>query len=164
MIGWFIVPYARRTMGATIARYCKVNDFNAQIVAAGGAWSESEVLGDCAIVKVRATQAGIDQLDAQPGFIRIPVERLDDPLSTLSAAKKLQIRTKLETMGYSLAEIQDALGVDLGTKTLRQLLIFMTTRRIRPRFDGPLDSYVFDGPIETCKSVDQLDTEVSNAV
>lgn len=162
MIGWFIIPYATRTIGGVLVRYCKIDDFTSQIVAAGGHWSESEVLGDCAIVKVRAPQAGIDQLDAQPGFIRIPIERLDDPLSSLSAAKKTQIRNKLEEMGYSTAEIQADLGSDLGTKTLRQLLVFITKRRIRPRFDTTLQQIVFDGQVEACKSVDQLDSEVGD--
>ena len=160
MIGWFIVPYSQTPTATGVVRYCKVDDFTPQIRSAGGAWSESEVLGDCAVVKVRAPQSGIDQLNAQPGFILIPVERLDDPLSSLSAQKKTQIRTKLEEMGYSVAEIQADLGSDLGTKTLRQLLVFMTKRRIRPRYDSGLDDVVFDGPVQNCKTVDQLNSEV----
>lgn len=164
MIGWFIVPYARRASSIGYVRYCKIDDFTSQIVASGGHWSESEVLGNCAIVKVRAPQAGIDQLDAQPGFIKIPVQLLGDSLSSLSSTKKTQIRNKLEEMGYTPAEIQADLGTDLGTKTLRQLLIFITKRRIRPRFDSVLDDIVFDGPVESCKTVDQLNGEVSNGV
>ena len=162
MIGWFIVPYGRKTIGGALVRYPKIDDFTGQITAAGGFWSESEVLGDCAVVKVRAPQAGIDQLDAQPGFIKIPVEHLDDPLSSLTATKKTQIRNKLESMGYSLAEIQADLGTDLGTKTLRELLLFITKRRMRPRFDVALQDIVFNGIEETCKSVDQLNSEVSD--
>ena len=36
MVGWFIVPYGRKTIGGALVRYPKIDDFTGQIVGAIG--------------------------------------------------------------------------------------------------------------------------------
>lgn len=164
MIAWFIVPYKRKLPASVYgprARYCAMDDFTSQIFVNGGRWSESEVLGGFAIVKVSASLAVVNAIDATVGFVRIPVAALDDPLSTLSAAKKIQIRDKVLEMGYTPAEVTADLGIDLGSKTLRELLVFITKRRRLSRYDDINDLIIMDGPLMPCKPIAQLDNEVS---
>ena len=59
---WYIIPYRRRPARRRPTRYVAIDDHTAQIRDYGGTWSEVEVLGDRAIVKVRAP-AGDKSLD-----------------------------------------------------------------------------------------------------
>lgn len=87
-IGWFIAPYKRRTDPVRVRRYCAMDDFTDQVAA----WSEVEVLGQHAIVKVSESSAVLSSIAGTAGFQRIPVARLDDPLSSLSVAQRNAIR------------------------------------------------------------------------
>src|SRR4051812_35504552 len=99
-VAWFFAPYKKATTKVgDVYRYCAMDDFTLQIVAdpehTGGApWSECECLGDSAVVKVRASQALLDTINAAPGMLRIPVGRLDDPLSSLTGAQRTAIQNK----------------------------------------------------------------------
>ena len=53
-IAWFICGYKLRRANM---RYCAMDDFTALINTDAGTWSESEVLGGSALVKVRANAA-----------------------------------------------------------------------------------------------------------
>lgn len=162
-IAWFICLYKRRisVFGAHVAiRYTAMDDFTLNIGADGGVWSETEVLGNQAVVKVRASVATFATIAATAGFRRLPVDRLNDSLSSLSVAEKLALRTVLTDAGYTLAEVQAALGTDLGTRTLGDVLRFMATRRLKPRYDVLSDTFVLDGAVQACRSVESVDAEV----
>lgn len=159
-VGWFIAPYARRS-GARVRRYVVVDDLTPTIRLDGGDWSETEVLGQAAIVKVRASAATLALVAALPGVSRIPVARLDDPLSTLTAPQKLAIRNRVQALGYSLAEIQGRFPNDLGTYTLRDLLTFVATRRRKVRYDQATDAIIDDGPLQAVRPIDHVDAAVA---
>jgi hypothetical protein len=117
-IGWFIAPYKRDTGARRPTRYVIVDDLTPQIRVGGGDWTEAEVLGGVAIVKVRASAATLNAIAALSGVTRIPVSQLGDPLSTLSTAQKNAIRTRVQALGYTLAELNAALPGDLGTHSI----------------------------------------------
>ncbi|MCG3208621.1 MAG: hypothetical protein FOGNACKC_02232 [Anaerolineae bacterium] len=158
-VAWYIVPYKIRADEAELIRYPAIDDYTRQIYANGGQWSETEVLGNRCIVKVRAAAAVLAALDSI--YKRIPKDRLDDKLGTLSGAIKSALRNEILAAGYSLSEIQDRFGSDLGQYTLRDVLHFMASRRIEPRYDKSASSFVFDGPARPCRSIDEVDAEVS---
>ena len=108
-IAWFICPYKTKMLGSHKIRYCAMDDFTVQIRADGGRWVESEVLGNVAIVKVKAAAGTLTTLDAATGFVRLPKDLLSSLLSDLTPAQKTAIVNKLQNMGYPLAEIQDRL-------------------------------------------------------
>jgi hypothetical protein len=160
--GWFVCQYKifETKPGMANGRYCAMDDFTAQITADGGTWSESEVLGSYAIVKVRASAATLTTINGTTGFIRIPNHvNLSDTLGDLTPAKKTAILNKLQDMGYTLAEIQAVLPDDWTSVTLRQVLHFAAQRRIRPRWDG--SQIVFDGPVDACRPIEEVDNEVT---
>jgi hypothetical protein len=143
-ISWFIVPYKRRP------------DFNSQVLA----WSATEVLGQQAIVKVNATSAVLTSIAGTAGFQRIPVARLDDPLSGLTNQQKNAIRNRVLALGYTVSEIDAALPGDLGQYTLRQLLLFIARRRRKVRYDEATDSIIDDGQDQPVRPVEHVDADV----
>lgn len=160
--GWFIIPYKRDITAGHPVRYCAIDDYSADIASYGGKWSETEILGNQAIVKVNAPAGVLNALAAVDGFQRLPKDRIDDPLSDLSAAAKQKIRDAAIAAGYSLAEIQARFPNDLGTYTLRDVLQFLATRRLKPRYDAQADEIIVDGPEQPCKPVDAVDIEVND--
>lgn len=159
-MAWFLCLYKLRSV-FTNRRYCAMDDFTAQILADGGDWRETEVLGNTAIVKVRASAATLSAINAAPGFARIPVDRLDDPLSSLTSTQLSAIKNKVLALGYTQPELTDALGSDLSLITLGQLLRFIATRRLKPRYDVVTDTIVLDGPIQPCLPIEQVDGVVN---
>lgn len=164
-MAWFICPYKRRIYPDTPVqwpeRYCAMDDFTAQIRADGGTWSEAECLGDHAVIKVRASAAILTLIAAAPGFTRIPKDLLDETLADLSNAQRTAIVNKLESLGYTAQEIRDRLGVNISSRTLRDVLRFALTRRRKPRYDASTDTIILDGPVLACKPIEALDAEVS---
>lgn len=155
-IAWFLVPYKRRVGMVPVTRYCAMDDFTASVTA----WTETEVLGDRAIVKVRALSGVLTTLNAEPGFVRLPKDALDDPLSDLTAGQKTALRDILTDMGYTLSEIQNRFGSDLGAYTLHDVLRFMASRRRKPRYDTGTDAIILDGEVQDCRSVEDVDSGV----
>jgi hypothetical protein len=171
-VAWFFAPYKRVIGAPRPTRYCAMNDFTAQIWTDNGYptgnrpgtpqfWSETEILGNHALVKVRATQATLDAIDATTGFVRIPKARLDDSLSDLTAAQKTKINNKLLALGYTQAEIDAKLGPDIGLLRLAHVLRFAATRRYAPRYDAGTDSIVLDGRELAPRLVESVDAVVS---
>jgi hypothetical protein len=166
-VGWYIIPYIRdrREDSPPRCRRVAIDQYTAQILAAGGYWSETEVLDPGigrAIVKVRASTAVLTQLDGL--YKRLPKDRLDDPLSDLPTAVLTTIRDELLDMGYPLAEIRDRFGLtvdDLANYTLRDVLRFAARRRRKVRYDTGTDSLICDGVIQTPKSIETVDAEVA---
>lgn len=163
-IAWFICGYKRkdRQMGSMVrrCRYCQMDDFTSQIVSDGGSWSEAEVLGGYAVVKVSASDSTLSTIAGTAGFQRLPKNLLTSSLSDLTTAQKNAIRNKLEDMGYSLSEIKDALGTDIGSKTLADVLRFAAKRRLKPRYDAETDAIVCDGAEQPVRSIDDVDRSV----
>jgi hypothetical protein len=159
-IAWYLCPYKRDLSARHPSRYCAMDDFTAAIRANGGEWAETEVLGDHAIVKVRANVATLTTIAEAAGFTRLPVDRLDDPLSSLSVVQKTAIRNKVIALGYTAAEVTARFGDDLGVYTLGELLRFVASRRLRPRYDIDTDTIICDGPIQPVRSVDSVDEAV----
>lgn len=166
-MAWFTCTYKNRfdpdTGEALPERYCAMNDFTPQIAADGGAWSESEVLGGYAVVKVRASAATLQTIAAAEGFQRIPRDLLNDPLSTLSVAQRRAIKDRLNAMGYTDAEITAALGnINLNNTTLGQVLRFAASRRLKPRWDEVQRQIVLDGPFQACTPIAVVDEAVTD--
>jgi len=161
MVAWFICPYKRASNPMiSYVRYCAMDDFTAQIRADGGKWAEVEVLGNRAIVKVNALPATLDAIAAAPNFVRIPTAILDDPLSTLTPAQRNAIINQLTDAGYTVAEVQAAFP-NIANRTLREVLHFMASRKIIPRYDSGTDSLIFDGPVHVCTStIEWVDANV----
>jgi hypothetical protein len=138
-----------------------MNDYTVDIRTYGGDWTETEVLGNRAIVKVRAPAAVLNALNAVAGFKRVPKDRLDDSLADLPAGVKQALRNELEDMGYTVAEIQERFGGDIGQYTLRQVLRFAARRRRKPRYDAATDTIYADGIVQACRSIESVDAEVT---
>ena len=164
-LAWFICTYNRRTPPPTpgrATRYCAMDDHTATIRADGGDWSESEVLGNYALVKVRAAAATLTTIGATAGFYRIPAAAsLTTPLSTLTGGQRTALRARLEAMGYDTAEITASLGSNLALRTLGDVLRFAASLRRKPRYDAIADEIVMDGDIRTCKPIDDVDREIT---
>jgi hypothetical protein len=142
-------------------RYCAMQDYSDIIFADNGDWSETEVLGNYAIVKVRASDATLDTIAGAQGFLRIPPGLdLSTPLSSLTIAQINAIHDRILAMGYTDAEIQAALGNNLRNRTLGQVLRFAASRRLKPRYDAIADQIVLDGSVQSCRLVDDVDTEI----
>lgn len=158
-VGWFLAPYKRR--GTKVARYCAMDDFTPQITADGGGWAEAECLGGMAVVKVNASPATLTAINAAPGFIRVPLSRLDDPLSTLTAGQLAAIKNQVLGLGYSLSELQARFpGADLTNTTLGDVLRFILTRRLQARYDTPTDTIILDGGVQTTTPIEVVDGAV----
>lgn len=156
---WYIVQYKRRLPARRPSRYCAMDDYTQQIIYKdGGNWSEAEVLGDRAIVKVKAEETTMETLNGV--FKRIPKDLLDDPLSDLSAGVKTALKNEALDMGYTLAEINDKLPNPIGTYTLRDVLKFMATKRLKPRYDKDTDTIVCDGIEQQARSIESVDEAV----
>jgi hypothetical protein len=159
---WFIAPYKAKPHKWPFrwARYCTMDDYTDAIRADGGDWSEVEILGNRAIVKVRASVATLATLAGV--FKRLPKDRLDDSLADLPQAVRRALRDEALDQGYSLAEVQARFGDDLAGYRLRDVLRFMATRRRKARYDAANDLIVLDGAEVACsKTLETLDDEVS---
>jgi hypothetical protein len=156
---WYIAPYKRRVEAHRPTRYSAMDDYTQQIIYTdGGNWAETEILGDRAIVKVRAEEATLLTLNGV--FRRIPKDRLDDSLSDLPLAVKNAIKNEILDAGYTLQEVQEHFTQDLGEYTLKDVLKFMTRRRLRPRYDKDTDTIVCDGPEQPVRSIESVDEAV----
>jgi hypothetical protein len=161
-VGWFLVPYKRRPDVFRVVRYVAIDDLTPAIIADGGVWSEVEVLGQHAIVKVRAASGTLQDVANLAGVQRIPVARLDDSLSSLTNQQKTAIRNKVTSLGYSIAELQDRFPNDLGSYTLRELLLFIASRRRKVRYDVQADAIIEDGDVQPVRPLDDADSDVAD--
>lgn len=161
-VAWFLCPYKRRGT-FPVERYCAVDDFSPQIAADGGAWLETEVLGNQAVVKVRASAATLTAIAGAVGVTRIPLSRLDDNLSTLSQAQRNNLKQILLDAGYSVSEFNTRFPSGINSVTLREVLVFLASRRLRPRYDAGTDQIVLDGAFDSCVPVADVDAAVGDA-
>lgn len=162
-LAWFVCPYRHVNDPAAPTRYPAIMDYDDAITADGGAWSETEVLGGYALVKVRASDSTLTTIAGAPGFTRIPrAWRLDDPLSTLTSPQRTALKAKLNALGYGDGEIIGALGgLSLANVTLGQVLRFAASRRLKPRYDAAQQQIVLDGAYQACTPVAVVDAAVT---
>lgn len=161
-LGWFIAPYKRRNPGEVPpVRYNAMDDFTTQIIADGGTWSEIEILGDAAIVKVRASPTTLTTIAQAANFSRIPNHvALNDTLGDLTVNQRQAIINKALSLGYTQAEIDAVLPANWSNVTLRQVLNFFRKRRLKPRYDADTDSIILDGAIQPVRPLDDVDQAV----
>ena len=164
-VAWFLAPYKRRLGMSRPTRYCAMDDFTPQIVADGGSWAESEGLGDQAVVKVNASIATLNLIDAAPGMLSIPRRwaHLADGFADMTAGERNTIQNRLLGLGFSQAEIDGALGSTLNawrTHTLMDLLVLITSRRLKPRYDSTLDQIILDGAVQPTRPVTNVDAAI----
>jgi len=158
-IGWFIVPYKRRLNAPRPTRYCAMDDATTIIEANGGKWTETEILGDRALVKVRAPSAILETIAQQPNVRRVPLDRLNDPLSSLPNNVRNALKNEITDAGYTIQEV-NASFPNLADHTLGDVLRFMASRRKKPRYDVGTDTFMLDGIDQPCRSVDEVDGEI----
>lgn len=154
-IGFFVAPY--KLVGGRHRRYCAMVDAQSVIAADDGDWSETEYLGNRALVKVRASIATLADIASAPNIRRLPKDALDTSLSDLTGPQKTALRGELEDAGYMLVEIQERFGNDIGAFTLRDVVRFATQRRLKPRYDQATDTIFVDGPEQACRDIVDVD-------
>jgi len=158
-LGWFVCPYVRRNPGKTPPeRYPSMDDFTALIRADGGDWDETEILGDSALVKVRASQATLNTISGAAGVFTIPQKWIDmqDSLVSMTAGERNQLSNAVLSLGYTQAELDGAMGSTLAlwrTHVLADLLNMAATRRLKPQYDSGTDTIIVDGPVQPVKAV-----------
>src|SRR3990172_3616816 len=133
-VGWFVSPYNQKALTGYRARfrYCAMQDFDAAIRSDNGDWCEGEILGNSAIVKVRASLVTLSDIASTGGFSRLPGTDLNERLTALTTVQERQLQDLAGSLGYSGVEIDRSLGTDVRGKTLREYLTFLSTRRVRP--------------------------------
>jgi hypothetical protein len=150
-----VCPYNRRDIRGKPARYCALNDFNAQIQADGGKWDETEILGNAALGKIKALPTTLATINSTVGFLRIPKHTdLTDTLGDLTVGERTAIINEALTLGYSQAEIDAALPANWQNVLLAQVLHFFAKRRRRARYDVPTDTIICDGQIDPVKPIE----------
>lgn len=161
-VGWFVAPYKRRPdPNGRIIRYVVVDDLTAQIRADGGHWTEAQVLGNQAIVKVRASAQTLQDIDDLPGVSRIPKDALDDTLDTLTNPQRQALRQIALDAGYTTNEFNTRFPGGLSTVTVGDFLRFLATRRRKPRYDQATDSIIDDGALMPVRTIESVDEEVT---
>ena len=162
-IAWYVCGY-KIDVNRPNVRFCAMNDFNTAIQTDGGAWAESECLGGNAIVKVKASDATLNTIAGTNSFDRIPwAWLLQDTMAQLTNAQYNVVRSRVNQMGYTDAEIDAVLGASVAewrTHTFQQLLNFICQRRLKPRFDAILQQIVLDGDNVSCRPPADVDKEI----
>ena len=139
-----------------------MDDFTSAILLDGGNWSETEIQGNHAIVKVRASNTTLTDINAANGFVRIPNHTdLSATLGDLTTGQKNALKNFLNSIGYTNQEINDALPTDWTSVTLRQVLQFAATRRHKPRYDTNTDTIVLDGAVQPVRPLDHVNGDVT---
>ncbi|MBN9393104.1 MAG: hypothetical protein J0I20_34040 [Chloroflexi bacterium] len=156
---WLIAKNKRLPSARRPTVYCPVYDYIDLIRADGGACAESEVLGGYFLVKVRASVSTLQTIAADPLIIYVPLSKLDDPVSSLTANQRTVLRNVLLSMGYSTAELLAALP-NIAQATLGQVLRFANNRRQDTTYDEATDTVNYNGPVQACVPVDLIDALV----
>lgn len=102
---WFVCPYdpVAAPGGAPGRRPAMARHIPAVPGPAGEDWDEAEVVGNHCVVKVSAPDAVLDQIRADPEFMEVPTGAAPIP-----TGRRAAIRTYLTSIGYTLAEVNDA--------------------------------------------------------
>lgn len=133
-------------------------EFTDLIYKEGGQWAETEILGNRGIVKVRASVATLTTIAGTTGFRLLPKDRLDDSLTDLTSDIKDKLRQEVLDAGYTASEFDERFPG--GLTSMRDLLRFLATRRLKPRRDKTTRDIVLDGPVQTPRTIESVDAEV----
>lgn len=157
---WFVAPYNRKDISLNRpGRYCAMDDFTPQIIADGGGWAESEVLGNVAVVKVAASDATLSAIGSVTGFIRLPINSLTDTFSGVSAGTLKDLKNAAIAAGYTVPEFNGKIP-NFASATLQQFLEFWAQRRQKPRYDSANDVIVCDGDVQSCVPITIVDFKI----
>ena len=156
-VAYFLAPY-KKVPNKPRYRYCAMDDFTKEIIADGGSWDETEVLGNQAIVKVKASTTTLSNITNAEGFYRFPLVESGSKLKTIDTETKNVLKDKLTSAGYTAGSVLSS--VDFSTATFRDYLGFMASKRKEPRWDDDLQDFVMDGKEMKCKSIDAVDNNV----
>lgn len=148
MAHWFLCKYLQDPTLPRVppAFYPAFALYDEEIQREGGAWKMEHIGTNWCVIKARISDALAQTIGLDINCRRIPMTSLDRPLSDLTNAQRNGLRDLAIEMGYTLAEIRSALGNNLSNVTLRQLLTFLASRRIKARWDRSVSQVVFDGP------------------
>lgn len=153
---WLLVPYRiKQRPGGHYFRYPAIDDYRKDLEKAGGVWEESEVLGNHALVYCKADAGALEKILQDPDFLQLP-----EAMEELTPRQTTELVQRLRLLGFPLAEIQEKLGGDLTSLTYKQLLSFITQRRVTPRPSGDRTTFVFDGEVISAKPVEELEKVV----
>lgn len=167
--GWFICPMQTVDGGPPfpLRLRCAMDDFTPQINAEGGKWAYTDVLGNVALVKVRASDTLLTTIGGTQGFIRITNKFvLSDTLADLTAVQRNAIQNRLLVMGYTQTEINAAMGSTLAqwqTHTFLDLLNLIAAKRFK--ILPPPNNFInrvpqFSTTVVTPKRPTEIDREV----
>ena len=157
---WFICSYKRREHPTRIIRYCAMDDFSEQIIRKdGGAWAETEVQGGLAIVKVLAEKDTIATIASTEGFDLLPVSSLSDSLASVSSSKEADFTTVLGKLSSATGGKEETVQ-NIKSKTLGDVLQASIGTRYAPRYDAEKDVIVLDGPAQSIRSLESVDSKV----
>lgn len=162
-VGWYIVPLRKDeayTGPLLASQDLAIVDHEAAIIASGGAFAWVRILGQRAIVKVRASAGVLTTLNGV--YKRFPKNAFNDSLADLSNAVKIGLRDEALDQGYTMQEITDRFGTDLGQYTLAQVMRFMASRKRMTRYDSGTGAIVEDGDIVIIEpdAIDKLEAAV----
>lgn len=146
---WFFAPGVRQDQGpGRPGRTNLVASAYGDLLASdNGAWSAVEAYGNYFAVKVRCDSSTTLTMIAQdPSILRVPLSRLDDPTSSLTAAQRTAVLNLLSAMGFTNAEVNARFpgGWD-GAYVIRDIVKFAVHRRLTPRYDSASDQIILDG-------------------
>lgn len=157
-VAFYIVPIIRINPPQNGLNAHREIALNIDFPELSGQWDGLETLGNKAIVKINATTSDLLQLNAV--YDRILLNQLDEPISSLSATNRTRLRTIISEMGYTLEEFNEKFPNGIANYTLKDVLKFMLTRRIKPRWDETTDEIIYDGVSVPCGNIDDLDRRI----
>lgn len=164
--GWFLGPYTHLGVVNTVrpgvpGRMAAITEYDALIRGDNGNYVYTECLGDCWVAGVRCdTAQTLTTLAADARFDRLPKALLDSTLADLTAAQKTALRNRVLALGYTPAEVNARFGADIGAFTLRQVVAFVLTRRLRPRLDVDGQTIILDGQAEVCETPETIEARL----
>lgn len=130
---WFFTQYDVDVSGHRPRRTLPINAHMQAVWADGGNQREIELPNNHLLIGVRASQATINVIAADPKFQKIPQRALKSTLADLTGPQRSALRAKLNDMGYSNSDISARLGgTDLSTVTLWQVFRYAARRWFKP--------------------------------
>jgi hypothetical protein len=143
-----------------------VDDHFDAIMADGGAYTANNLGRGYGIVKVKATQATLDLIGADPEIVYFQID-LDGGLVAISNQEAQELWTILQAMGYTSQELRTMLGISnvnqLRNKNFRDVLNAAGSRIAKISYDPVLDSWAF-GPTELVPAdLDKIDEIIQDS-
>lgn len=162
---WWLCRYVK-AVGEFNKPFVRVSAFELyyqDLVKEGAKWSYEEIAGNRCLVKAEMSDSLAQTIALDVHCMPLPLKRLDQTLGELSPQARSTLQDLAVEMGYTLTEIRNQLGNNLASVTLGQLLRFLASRRIKPRYNAEKTDVVFDGPVIPLRAslVDDLDGKVS---